>query len=64
MATGLLVDKTLIKYNSNSLEENDKEEKEPIDMELTKQKDRPKIMKMLLTLDDQVYKKKTRKILL
>ena len=34
MATGLPVAKILIKYNSNNLEENDEEEKEPINIEL------------------------------
>ena len=38
MATGRPVAKTLVKYDSNSLEENDKEEKEPINIELTEQK--------------------------
>ena len=37
--------------------------KEPIDIEFTYQKACPEIMKMLLTLDDRVYKKKTMKIL-
>ena len=37
MATGLPLSKTLVKYNSNNLEENE-EEKEPIDIELTKEK--------------------------
>ena len=41
MATGRPVAKTLIKYNSNSLEENDEEEKELIDIELTEQKTDP-----------------------
>ena len=45
---------TLIKYNSNSLEVNDQEEKESIDIELTKQKADPELMKMPLTLNDQV----------
>ena len=35
MATCLPVAKTLIKYNCNSSEENNEEEKEPIDIELT-----------------------------
>ena len=64
LATGLPVTKDLIKYNSNSLEENNEVEKEPIDIELTEQNAGPKIMKMLLTLDDQLHKKKMRKILL
>ena len=37
MATGLRVFKTLIKYNNNS-EENDEKEKEPINIELAEQK--------------------------
>ena len=64
MTTGLPVAKTLIKYNSNSLTENDEEEKVPIDIEFAKQKADPEMMKMLLALDDQVHKKKMRKILL
>ena len=43
-------------------EETDEEEKEPIDIEFTEQKADPEMMKMLLTLDDQVHKKNTRKI--
>ena len=38
MATGILVAEILIKYNNNNLEENDEEEKEPINIELTDQK--------------------------
>ena len=38
MATGRPVAKTQIKYNSNSLKKNDEEEKEPIDIEFTDQK--------------------------
>ena len=41
MATRRLVVKILIKYNSNNLEENDEEEKEPIDIEFTEQKAGP-----------------------
>ena len=44
----------LIKYNNNNLEENDEEEKEPINIELTDQKQILIIMKMLLTLNDQI----------
>ena len=62
LATGRLVAKTLIKYNNN-LEENDEEEKDPINIELTEQKQILIMMNMLLTLDDQMYKNKTRKIL-
>ena len=54
MVTGFPVAKTLIKYNNNSLEEKDKEEKEPINIELTEQKQILIIMKMLLTLNDQI----------
>ena len=35
MATGRPVAKILIKYNRNNLEENDEEEKEPINIELS-----------------------------
>ena len=48
------VAKTLVKYNSNNLEENDEEEREPINIELTDQKQDLIMMKMLLTLDDQM----------
>ena len=41
LVTSLPVAKTLIKYKSNNLEENDEEEKEPIDIELTEQKINP-----------------------
>ena len=41
MATGWPVAETLTKYNSNSLEENDEEEKEPINIEFTDQKTDP-----------------------
>ena len=54
MATGSPVAKTLIEYNSNNLEENDEEEKKPINIELTEQKQNLIIMKMLLTLNDQI----------
>ena len=37
MATGHPVAEILIKYNSNDLEENDEEEKEPINIEFTDQ---------------------------
>ena len=37
MAAGLSIAKAWIKYNSNSLEENDEEEREPINIELTEQ---------------------------
>ena len=38
MATGRPVAKTLIKYNRNNLEENNEEEREPINIGLTEQK--------------------------
>ena len=41
LATGRPVAKALIEYNSNSLEENDEEEKELIDIELIEQKTYP-----------------------
>ena len=53
MATGRPVTKTLIKIN-NSLEENDEEEKKPINIEFIEQNTDPEMMKMLLTLNDQV----------
>ena len=64
LATGLPVAKTLIKNNNNCLEENDEEEKEPIDIEFIKQNADPEMMKMLSTLNDQEFKKKMRKTLL
>ena len=64
MAIERPVAKTVIKYNSNSLEENDEEEKEPIDLEFLKLKADPEMTKMLLNLNDQVYKNQTEKILL
>ena len=54
MATGRPVAKALIKYNSSCSEENDEEEKEPIDIEFIKQNSDPEMMKMQLTLDDQM----------
>ena len=53
-ATGWPVAEILIKYNNNNLEENDEEEKEPINIELTDQKQILIMMKMLLTLNDQI----------
>ena len=38
LATGKLVAKNLIKYNSNNLKENNEEVKEPINIELTENK--------------------------
>ena len=63
MATGRPVAKILIKYDGNNLEENDEEKNELIDVELTEQKYLLEMMKIRLTLNDQMYKKKTRKIL-
>ena len=62
MAPDLPVSKTLIEYNPNSSEENE-EEKEPIDIEFTEQKADPETMKILLTLNEHMYKKKMRKII-
>ena len=64
MATGTPDAKILIKYKSNNLEKNNEEEEEPINIDFTEQKSGPEMMKMLLALDNQVYKKKTRKILI
>ena len=61
LATGHPVAKNLIIYNNN-LEEKDEKEKDPINIELSEQKANSEMVKMLLTLDDQMYKK-TRKIL-
>ena len=57
MATGRPVAKALIKYNNN-LEENEEEDKEPINIEPTEQKQILIMMKMLLTLDVKIFKKK------
>ena len=57
MATGRPDAKTLIKYNSNCLEENENEVKESINIELTKQNQILLMMKILLTLGDRMYKK-------
>ena len=64
MATGRPIFKVLIEYNCNSLEENDEKEKKPINIEFNDQNQILIMMKTLLTLSDQVYKKKPRKILL
>ena len=64
MPTGRPVGKILIKYKSNSLEKNNEEEKEPVDIDFTEQKTGSEMMKKLLTLGNRVYKKKRRKILL
>ena len=56
LATGIPVAKYLIKYY-NSLEENEDVEKEPINIKLTERKKILIMMKMLLNLNDQVYKK-------
>ena len=50
--------------NKNSLEENDKEEKEAIDIEFTVQKLTMIMMKLWLIFDGRMYKEKTKKILL
>ena len=64
MTTGRLVEaKELIKYNNKGFEENDEEEKKPIHIELTEQK-AGLMMKMQLTLDDQMYKEKMKKSLI
>ena len=42
----------------------DEEEKKPINIELTEQITDPKMIKMLLILNDQMYKKMRRRILL
>ena len=55
LATGFPISKTLIKYNSNSLDENNEIEKEPIDIELTEQIADPEMMKILSNLDDRMY---------
>ena len=62
MATGRSVVKNLIKYNNN-LKENEDEDKESINIELNEQNQTLIMMKMLLNLDDQMYKKKMKKIL-
>ena len=54
LATGRPVVKTLIKYNNNNLEESDEEEKELINIELTDQIQILIMIKMLLTLNDQI----------
>ena len=55
MATERPVAKTLFEYNSNNMEENNEEEKEPINIEINEQKQILIMIKMLLTLDDQMY---------
>ena len=52
LATGRPVTKTLIKYNSNNLEEKDEEEKEALSLLIKKQI--LIMMRMLLTLNDHV----------
>ena len=54
MATERPVAKTLHKYNSNRLEENDEEENESINIELSEENQVLLIMKMLSSLDDQM----------
>ena len=62
MADGLPDEAKHFRINSNKLEEN--EEKEPIDIEFTEQKTAPDNNEIILTLNDRMYKRKTRKILL
>ena len=64
MEKGKQAVKTSIEYNSNNPEENNDEEKEPINIEFSEQNADPEMIKMLLTLNDQMLKKKKRKILL
>ena len=45
-------------------EEEEEEKKEPIDIEFTEPNVDSEMMKMILTLDDRVYKIKMKKILL
>ena len=52
MATGWPVAEFIIKYNSNNLQENDEEEKEPINIEFSDQKKILIMMKILLALND------------
>ena len=54
MATGRPVVKTLIKYNNNSLEENDEEEKEPINIELNEKKKQILIMMKMLNMYSKI----------
>ena len=54
MATGRPVAKILIKYNSNNLKESDEEEKDSINIEFTEENQILIMMKMLLTLNDQM----------
>ena len=54
MATGRPDAKTLIKYNSSCSEKNNEKEKGPIDIEFTEQKANHEMLKILLTLDDQM----------
>ena len=63
LATGLSVAKTLIKYNINSLKENDEEEKKPINIKLTEQKQILIMMKILLTLNERIVQEGEWKIL-
>ena len=46
------------------MEENNEEEKESIDIEFTEQEADPEMKKIDFTLDDRMYRKKTRMILL
>ena len=62
--TGFLVETKIKRINSRNLEEKEDEEKEPIDIVFTEQKQILIMIKILLTLNDRMYTKKTRKILL
>ena len=57
MVTWRRVAKTLIEYNSYNSEENDDEEKEPINIELNERKKDTLMMKMLLNLNDQIKRR-------
>ena len=63
LATGRPVAKTLIKYNSNSLEKNEeKEEKESIDIEFTEENSDPELMKMLYSNENLTIQSPTPKL--
>ena len=64
MATGLLVAKTLIKYNRIALRKMIKKRRSQLILSLLSKTMILKLMKMWLTLDGRMCKKKTRKILL
>ena len=64
LATGLSVAKFLIKFISNNLEDTMKKRKKKLILSLLNKKLILKMMKLILTLDDQMDKRKTGKILL